>query len=229
MANWTNKWLMVWDSVANLGYRATPDQVVSASAAAVLPFTPYSTIAATNVQTALEELTDEKANLSGATFTGLITSNGQVKFPATQNPSADANTLDDYEEGTWTPTATAQTTPPTGVTYSSQVGNYTKLGNVVHVWARVALTSKGSSGVGNILIGMLPFTVNDPGTPVYAGPLRANSLTFTAGYTQVVCAPVRASTNVAVIEQGSGVTDQNSVWANVANTSAFILSASYFV
>ncbi len=28
---------------------------------------------------------------------------GQITFPATQNPSADANTLDDYEEGTWTP------------------------------------------------------------------------------------------------------------------------------
>src|SRR4051794_8182039 len=28
---------------------------------------------------------------------------GQIKFPGTQNPSADANTLDDYEEQAWTP------------------------------------------------------------------------------------------------------------------------------
>ena len=29
---------------------------------------------------------------------------GQLKFPATQSASADANTLDDYEEGSFTPT-----------------------------------------------------------------------------------------------------------------------------
>lgn len=29
-----------------------------------------------------------------------------IKFPATQSASSDANTLDDYEEGTWTPTLT---------------------------------------------------------------------------------------------------------------------------
>lgn len=31
-------------------------------------------------------------------------STGQIVFPATQNASSNANTLDDYEEGTWTPT-----------------------------------------------------------------------------------------------------------------------------
>ena len=53
---------------------------------------------------------------------------GQIKFPATQNASADANTLDDYEEGTWTPVPTS-----TGATFtSSATGQYTKIGRMVY-------------------------------------------------------------------------------------------------
>lgn len=39
---------------------------------------------------------------------------GQIKFPATANPSADANTLADYQKGSFTGTATGMTTSPTG-------------------------------------------------------------------------------------------------------------------
>jgi hypothetical protein len=50
---------------------------------------------------------------------------GQIKFPAASNPSADANTLDDYQEATYTATATGMTTSPTA-TFS-----YTIEGNMV--------------------------------------------------------------------------------------------------
>ena len=46
-----------------------------------ISFTPYSTIAATNVQTAVQELTDEKLNLTGGTMTGNITFNAGQTFP----------------------------------------------------------------------------------------------------------------------------------------------------
>jgi hypothetical protein len=36
-----------------------------------------------------------------------------ISFPATQSASSDANTLDDYEEGTWTPTVNNMTTTGT--------------------------------------------------------------------------------------------------------------------
>lgn len=49
-----------------------------------------------------------------------------VTFPATQAPSADPNTLDDYEEGTWTVTWTNLTGTPANLT-----GHYTKIGRVV--------------------------------------------------------------------------------------------------
>src|SRR3990167_1606815 len=58
---------------------------------------------------------------------------GQIAFPATQNASADANTLDDYEEGTWTPVFTFATPGDLSVAYSTQQAIYTKIGRVVYV------------------------------------------------------------------------------------------------
>jgi hypothetical protein len=52
---------------------------------------------------------------------------GQIKFPATQNASADANTLDDYEEGTWTPVDGSGA----GLSLVGAAGDYTKCGNRV--------------------------------------------------------------------------------------------------
>ena len=84
--------------------------------------------------------------------------NGQIKFPATQVASADVNTLDDYEEGTFDPTFTRDTTAPTGVTYTSRIGKYTKIGRVVYVQLAIALSNKGTGGTGFAVIGNLPFT-----------------------------------------------------------------------
>jgi hypothetical protein len=53
-----------------------------------------------------------------------------ITFPATQSASSDANTLDDYEEGTWTPVITAQTGSLTAYTSS---GIYTKVGRTVYI------------------------------------------------------------------------------------------------
>jgi hypothetical protein len=53
---------------------------------------------------------------------------GGITFPATQVPSADANTLDDYEEGTWSPTLTGSSG---SATYFERSGTYTKIGNMV--------------------------------------------------------------------------------------------------
>ena len=84
---------------------------------------------------------------------------GQIPFPATQNPSADANTLDDYEEGSWTPTFITTGTQPTGVTYTLQLGRYIKIGTCVLFWFRLQLSSVGTGGTGNGRVGGLPFVV----------------------------------------------------------------------
>lgn len=69
---------------------------------------------------------DYAGNLSVRSVLDLsdATSAGQIKFPATQNASSDANTLDDYEESTWTPASN-------GDAFASATGRYTKIGDVV--------------------------------------------------------------------------------------------------
>ena len=73
--------------------------------------------------------------------------------------------LDDYEEGTWTPTISGQTTSGTG-TYSEQSGTYTKVGNKVTV--NCALAWSAHTGTGNMRISGQPFTT---ATGIYAGSL----------------------------------------------------------
>ncbi len=51
---------------------------------------------------------------------------GQISFPATQNASSDANTLDDYEEGSWTPTFGGFSSAPSGGS-----ATYVKVGKIV--------------------------------------------------------------------------------------------------
>jgi hypothetical protein len=69
-----------------------------------------------------------------------------------------ANKLDDYEEGTWTPTLTGAGSNPT-VSYSTQLGKYTKIGNAVTVYFQ-CFTSSVSGGSGRLRISGLPFTSN---------------------------------------------------------------------
>jgi hypothetical protein len=85
---------------------------------------------------------------------GIASVNG-IQFPATQSASANANTLDDYEEGTWTPVLQGGSTNPT-ISYNSQLGRYTKIGNTVNFVLFINVGSI-SGGSGNAQI-TLPFS-----------------------------------------------------------------------
>lgn len=89
----------------------------------------------------------------------LILAQGQIKFPATQSASSDANTLDDYEEGTWTPSYTGSASNPT-VSYGGQTGRYVKVGKVVHFWCYIYVTTT-SGGSGDLQVAGLPFAVSE--------------------------------------------------------------------
>lgn len=71
---------------------------------------------------------------------GLSLPTGGIKFPATQNPSSDANTLDDYEEGTWTPTCYDQSGSllTAGTHYFVQSARYVKVGRIVSCVLRIS-------------------------------------------------------------------------------------------
>jgi hypothetical protein len=75
-----------------------------------------------------------------------------IAFPATQSASSDANTLDDYEEGTWTPSLGGNTT------YVTQQGQYTKIGRQVTVTANLTVSVLGTGST--TTISGLPFSTN---------------------------------------------------------------------
>jgi hypothetical protein len=83
------------------------------------------------------------------------TSGTGITFPATQAASTNANTLDDYEEGTWTPNQGAGLTV-VGTFGSS--GTYTKIGRLVTVIGAITPTTSVASSNGGVISTNLPFT-----------------------------------------------------------------------
>ena len=94
-----------------------------------------------------------------------------ITFPATQSASTDANTLDDYEEGTWTPSVTSGSGSIT--TVGAVSGVYTKIGNVLVVEFTITITTNGT-GAGSILASGLPFAAT---ANAYVGCGRENAAT----------------------------------------------------
>ena len=105
---------------------------------------------------------------------------GRVTFPAVQSPSADINTLDDYEEGTWTPVLV----PGSGSTqtYTLQIGSYTKIGRMVFLKGHMSINSLGNAA-GDIGIGGLPFASSADANSLSSVSVgHGASLAITAGH-----------------------------------------------
>jgi len=106
-----------------------------------------------NGTTALKVNTNEGIQILNCLGVGNATpstSGAGITFPATQSASTDANTLDDYEEGNWTPNVGGN------ATYLVQVGRYVKIGRQVTVWGQMIITTLGTGS--NADISGLPFT-----------------------------------------------------------------------
>lgn len=147
---------------------------------------------------------------------------GQIKFPATQNASADANTLDDYEEGTWTPVLQFGGLS-VGITYSNQAGFYTKVGNTVIGAAHITLTAKGSS-TGVAQISGLPFTegsVNNIPCSIWI-----NALTSGVGDTMLAARVNSSNTTIPFYKTSAGGMNQMTD-ADFTATTIFRVQFSY--
>jgi len=147
-----------------------------------------------------------------------------IQFPATQVASANANTLDDYEEGTWT-IGVSFGGASVGVTSTHNTGTYTKIGRQVTVNGYLTLSSKGSS-TGNASVTGLPFTIpNNTGN--YSAPsLWFVNLSFanqlvTNGSINTTTISLQECTEAGV---GSSITN-----AEFTNTTEIIISFTYFV
>jgi hypothetical protein len=108
--------------------------------------------------------TSSTISVGGATPS---TSGAGITFPATASASTNANTLDDYEEGTWTPTYVTESGANfTSVTYQGFTdGSYTKIGDLCYIRGQIATTGiTVGSASGNIAVGGLPFNGATGGT-----------------------------------------------------------------
>lgn len=113
-----------------------------------------------------------------------------VQFPATQVDAADANALDDYEEGTWTPSLGGTTT------YTTQTGAYTKIGHLVSIQGQIVVNAIGS-GSASTMTG-LPFTV---GTSATCG--SATFINSVTNWTYLACRVSTAGTQLILIAIGA--------------------------
>lgn len=154
---------------------------------------------------------------------------GAISFPATQVPSAGANDLDDYEEGTFTPAFSA-----TGATfsYASQVGVYTKIGRVVYFWVTITLNTSGNTLTANVLsVTGMPFTAGATnGQGIFPVRWTASTATYINMYVRVPSntatlavegQPVAATTNVATVNSDAAL--------HATNGSTFRVAGFYIV
>jgi hypothetical protein len=146
-----------------------------------------------------------------------------ITFPATQSASTDVNTLDDYEEGTWTPVFEG-TTGSIGATASTVSGTYTKIGRQVTCYGEIVLTNKGS-WTGVVRIAGKPF--NSASTYVNVGSATLSNVNYTSGASLAVYMNTSA-TGFYIDTSSSGGARTVVSLANVANNSEFYFTFTYF-
>jgi hypothetical protein len=155
-----------------------------------------------------------------------ITANQGIKFPATQVASSDANTLDDYEESdSWTPSITFATPGNLSVTYTTQIGDYTKIGREVR--ASFLIVTSGfthTTASGALFINGLPFTANSAQASMrWQGQLRFAGITK-ANYTSFDCWIGAGGTAMGAVGSGSGQATSAVTAADMPTGGSVVLS-----
>jgi hypothetical protein len=133
---------------------------------------PVSTIPGAGITTSTTLTTPIVSTTMGVGGATPSTSGSGITFPASQSASTDANTLDDYEEGTWTPTVTSATGSITS--YTVQTATYTKIGRSVTVNVQFTITNNGTGGFRININNSLPFATQS--NLPFAGAGRENAV-----------------------------------------------------
>jgi hypothetical protein len=162
------------------------------------------------------------SNAGAVTVRSVLTlTGGQIAFPAAQADSADVNTLDDYEEGTWEAAFSCGTSGTITIDAAIKTGYYTKIGRAVFFTARLGVGSV-SSPVGAFYIGGLPFTVAYTGAiSVYAAALNATGTTVMQGYA------LAATTTLCIEHFTAGASAAAA--ADIKASSLIVVGGVYFV
>jgi len=110
------------------------------------------------------------------------TSGAGITFPATQSASTDVNTLDDYEEGTFSPTVSSGITSPS---YTVNSGRYVKVGTLVFINFYFQFNSVQTLNGSQFIVSSLPFSVTAPSGGNAGGPYITNcNSSFNSSTTQ---------------------------------------------
>jgi hypothetical protein len=140
-------------------------------------------------------------DLSSKTMTfGNVTASG-ITFPASISASGNPNTLDDYEEGTWTPTLTGGfSSAPSG--YTHRVGSYTKIGR--YVYFQFDLNPDGATpNASEIKFSGLPFT-SSAGSLGFGGATYSYQITSNTNATDLYHIPSSATIVETITSAGTG-------------------------
>jgi len=141
--------------------------------------------------------------------------------------TAAANALNDYEEGTWTPSIST-TSGGSSMTYSGSThGNYIKIGKYVQVYGMMQLTAKGNLQAGSLFVQGFPFTMAN-----IAGEGQGGQITEFGGFSVNFNTPILAFTSsgrmlVRHTTTNGGSTYTNVTGNDVGNGSYFRFNATY--
>lgn len=208
----------------SIGGAATLGTTLTASGAATLHST-LSVSGATALKTTLT-VSGIASFLTGARIAGGILSveSGVVAFPASPTVNANVNALDNYEEGTWTPSLLISATS-TGIVYatSGQLGTYQRVGNHVHYNVQITLSSKGALA-GPVTIDGLPFAAINSAPANYLG--ICSVLSSTAAGQPILAMVNQGLTTLALIHH-SGGTIVNLSAGNIFNGTVIRITGFY--
>jgi hypothetical protein len=162
----------------------------------------------------------------GVGGTSPSTSGAGITFPATASISSDANTLDDYEEGSFTPAIIGTTTAGTGTyTFEGQTGGYTKIGRVVHVSLYLGWTAH--TGTGDTAISGLPFIpVNSTSYKPRFSAACTGTLAITSGNNLQIYA-LGGNTTITIQQTNATNTTTTGI-TPVATTGAISVNLTYY-
>ncbi len=116
-----------------------------------------------------------------------------------------ANTLDDYEEGTWSPTL-GGSGGSTGQSYNIRNGRYTKIGNFLHCTFDVQLSTLGTLSGTYVTLSNFPFS------PYGSNQGGAISIGYSTGFTGNTAHPIRgyvSGSQCYLMEGGESSTGSN--------------------
>ena len=140
-----------------------------------------------------------------------------ITFPATQSASTDANTLDDYEEGTWTPTIFGSAGSAGAQAYSYH-GRYIKIGRFVLLTGYLTLSNKGS-WTASVKIGGFPFTVTNENASYSGHAFYYNTVTLPANNFGVGAYVVPNTTQAQLFtSNNTGITDLSDYATQISNS-----------